>query len=631
MKKFLFLLLFIHFIGAEEITYLKQKDFDLGTYLITKPGYYKLAENISFNPNSPKNLKTDAYDAGFLTKDQYKSNGGLYDDKGYALGFFAAIVITGNGVTLDLNNHTIEQSKEHALLQRFFAVIELSSQPFLPGEGPHDFGGHLVAGKEILIKNGKIGRSSHHGIHGNGNRNVRIENIRFEDFEIAAVSLNGVRGLVIENCTAKSRKDVPVLGIFSSARFLKPYLDYLVERGSKTTLTIGNQIPLTAKQVRDRLRHGIDAVYEDLILKKLDSIDSTRHPEEYALFHNHDGVVDGNCFGFLINFFGEAVDGFAVYNKVKQNLFSKDIKFKNIVIEGLEGKVIEIIALSNHGIAMTDPVGAVFQIANCYPGSKNPITVTSINHGEATYCGNMVANAQALVAKATLAGEFKDSGLETVHMNITQNVIDWIAADPSSPQAKLAHLVPTRKDFICNSDTMFHVNKGVIGFKIDAAENVIMENIIANNINNISSVGSGICGKYKFSHPFATLEGCSGPQTRAYCFAGSKNIKVKNCQANNLISKSASAVGFDILTDSSNIEIDSCTVDGANAGKSFYEDGGPNEDPLAIGFQISKDARNIVLKNICAKNLVGLTGRKIVFDRSGKAKVTLMKGCKEIK
>ena len=34
------------------ITKLSQKDFEHGTYRITKPGYYKIIENISFAPNS---------------------------------------------------------------------------------------------------------------------------------------------------------------------------------------------------------------------------------------------------------------------------------------------------------------------------------------------------------------------------------------------------------------------------------------------------------------------------------------------------------------------------------------------------------------------------------------------------
>ena len=79
---------------------LSQSDFNEGTYIIEKPGRYYLTENITFNPfpraaggNSqpkPSQLST-------------ATPPGKYDARAYNLGFFAAIVIQGNGVDLDLN------------------------------------------------------------------------------------------------------------------------------------------------------------------------------------------------------------------------------------------------------------------------------------------------------------------------------------------------------------------------------------------------------------------------------------------------------------------------------------------------------------------------------------------------
>ena len=41
------------------------------------------------------------------------------------------------------------------------------------------------------IKNGTLGKSSHHGIHGNNMSNILIENLLIEDFEVAGIALNG--------------------------------------------------------------------------------------------------------------------------------------------------------------------------------------------------------------------------------------------------------------------------------------------------------------------------------------------------------------------------------------------------------------------------------------------------------
>ena len=135
-------------------------NFDQGTLIINTPGVYKLCEDISFGPNAPtpgQVPSADAFDPIF---------DGTYDERAFGLGFFAAIAIASNDVDLYLNEHTIEQSSGHALMQRFFAVIELADSPFIGGVGPADFVGDStlgVASNVRIMGPGTIGRSSHHG------------------------------------------------------------------------------------------------------------------------------------------------------------------------------------------------------------------------------------------------------------------------------------------------------------------------------------------------------------------------------------------------------------------------------------------------------------------------------------
>ena len=341
-------------------TYLHQSDFDNGTYIISKPGVYILAEDISFNPHPPGSLGEDgvtvldAYTGGRPFPSQYGDpEDGKYDPAAFGIGFFAAIVIQANNVILNLNGHTIEQSEEHALLQRFFAVIELSDQPFVPGQGPSDFGDEITCAENVWITNGIIGRSAHHGIHGNANRNIYITNVDFLDFEVAAVALNGVEGLKIIGSTAMNREDVPILGSFSSARFISLYIDWLVATGSTTTLTVQGTA-LTATQIRDDLRNAINNAYEDIITDGLGFIDETEHPDEYALFHNKYGIIDGNSYGYLVNKFGVAVNGFPYQPESP----SKNIMFRDVHILSQRAFINEIIALKQNGKPAIDPVGA---------------------------------------------------------------------------------------------------------------------------------------------------------------------------------------------------------------------------------------------------------------------------------
>lgn len=63
---------------------------------------------------------------------------------------------------------------------------------------------------------------SHTAIHGNDNIDIVIKDIVFEQFEVAAIALNHVDNLLIENCQVNgNRKDVPVVGLFSAARFIR--------------------------------------------------------------------------------------------------------------------------------------------------------------------------------------------------------------------------------------------------------------------------------------------------------------------------------------------------------------------------------------------------------------------------
>ena len=198
----------------QDATCLYQDDFTAGTYIINTPGEYRLCEDITFNPNPPA--------AGESPAEAFQPDYNMYDKKNYALGFFAAIAIEADGVDLYLDAYTLKQSPEHALMQRFFALIELASSPFLPAVGPHDFGNFQPAKNVKILGPGTLGLSSHHGIHGNENSNVVIEGITFENFEVAAASLNNADDLFIKNNRIlNNRHDVPVVGMFSAAVFIR--------------------------------------------------------------------------------------------------------------------------------------------------------------------------------------------------------------------------------------------------------------------------------------------------------------------------------------------------------------------------------------------------------------------------
>ncbi len=635
--------------AAPAITELRANDFAYGTYIIDEPGTYRLAEDVSFNPNSAATL-TSAIDNGIIPPElasalelpypvdaahagsplftqlapggvaDFTPGGPLdarYDPAAYGVGFFAAIVITADDVVLDLAGHTIEQSAEHALLQRFFAVIELADQPFIPGQGPASFGTDLEAAERVTIKNGTIGRSSHHGIHGNANADVVIRNVAFNDYEVAAVALNGVDGLTVQNVTARNRKDVPVLGTFSAARFIGDYVDHLVRSESGTTLDVDGTT-MTASDIQAALDQSVNDVHHDIVANPnmvggRAQIDPATHPDEYALFHNEHGVVDGNSYSFLVNTLGVAVNGFPTVPDGVTRIPSRDIVFQNVKVLDQRAFINEIPALVAGTTATIDPVGAVFQTRNLHPDTDQPITISDLDLDEARYTGNVLANAQALVAKAAANGEFDGGHLDITRMNLSDEVLAWVEGQSGSET-----LSQIDAAYYCNGDSMFHVNKGVIGYKMDGATNVRMSNTSVVGIHNAGDPGTDLCGDYMqgFSHPLANLYGYGGAYTRGYTFAGSRNVIVANSMARDVVSLNGPAIGFDVMMDSTNIRFSNSTARGVTAGHVGGQTGSPTEAPMAIGFRVSADATRVVIVRGCAMAMNGIAGNHFLYDDS---------------
>ena len=184
-------------------------------------------------------------------------------------------------------------------MQRFFAVFELASAPFTKSVGPHDFvSSDFISATNFRLRGpGTIGRSSHHSIHGNDNENVEIEGVTFVDFEVGAVSLNNVKGLEVKNCDIPhNRHDVPVLGIFSAALQIRPFLKYLKETQPSYTMLLGGAVK-TVEEVYDALVSSIASVYKDV--KEYGAIQEEN--VNYELFHNPERIIDGPCYAFLVH------------------------------------------------------------------------------------------------------------------------------------------------------------------------------------------------------------------------------------------------------------------------------------------------------------------------------------------
>lgn len=492
---------------------LKQQHFNSGTVRITKPGIYILREDITFEPNPGNDFMPFSYQMG--PNGQYPARAG----GAYHLGFFAAITIETNGVILDLNGKKIQQSKLHNLQQRFYANIELGSAPFIPSQGPVAEGfsteDNYNPGTNVLIKNGTLGLSSHHGIHGNlEGKSVIIKDLIVENFEVAGIALNGASHSILDNITIRNTNlDVKVLSAYSQARFIRPFLkniDGITHNGK------------SGSEILSNLQIELDKAKNSVMSNTIPSL---------SLFGNQNASdgYDGNVYGLVLHVNGIVINDFFT-SRPSSSIGNQYIYMQNIDISGIKSRPVEIIALTPQesspgaygGKRQVGPFGDVLDI-NFIKNSENKYTSTETK--------NIVSSAQLFIAKAKNAGK---GTFGTT--NITSPIVNW-----SETNTTLTSVMSNNNYyFVHGGDSMGHLMKGNIGLFVSAGENITGRNItISNVISKGAEVGLDIDG---------TPNSAKGGNSRGVIISGSSNINLNSPTISGIITENANSTAMNIET-----------------------------------------------------------------------------------
>jgi len=422
--------------------YLTQSSFKTGTYRITKPGIYILKENITFAPNPHNEFRP-------LKGDE------RYNNRAYSLGFFAAITIESDGVEIDLNGKTLKQSDEMAWMQRFYANIETASTPFISGQGPGDFGKTITSPKYIYIHDGKLGRSSHHGIHGNGNEYLVVDRVDMVDYEFVGSAINGGNYIVHQNCQILHNfRDLKVLATWSAALFAQQFADKISEEISSGK-TVSSDLYRRFNTSRLRLRREIESTKSELFSGK-----DVSNP----LFRNKLRIGDGNMYGIISHPLGVAINDFTSSKNLKGNKASYFF-VDNCLIKDIEGDVDEIISVQDSAEkAQKGPSGDLLKLIDCSDSSGK-------------YKPNALSELILSLAYLKRAGYKFDYGT----LNIHEDVLRW-----SQNQGTISSLISKGFKFITSQDSMGHHGKGVLGIRVDGTKHVV---ITHNHIENIINRG----------------------------------------------------------------------------------------------------------------------------------------------
>ncbi len=479
------------------VTELRNTDFKNGPVYLTKSGVYKLMEDIEFNPLP--NF-SDIFDS-LASYPEF--------DHHFVLGYFAAIIINGRDIELDLNGFTMRQSHIHNLQQRFFALIELADRPFLPGQGPANFGSKLTSCANIIIRNGTLGFSSHYGIHGNNMENVTIRNLTIYNYEVAGISLNGGNNITIENVEVRQNyQHILVTGLFSNAIFTVKKL-MIKQRENAYASIIVDGATISIDTIINRLVKSITDAYQDIVNNQPIGTTNTDSKIYDNSINNY--LLDGNCYGIALNTVGLLVNEY----KQKYESRNSNIVLNQIIISDIKCKPVEYLTVTETPL---DQLGL------------NPQTLPEVNKGSfgdvIAYFNNVDEN-----------GKFSNTNNPLILAQIigaskvSKTLLEWINKGTSDFYTRINQLT-----VLNNLDIMAHVFKGTIGLFISSGNSISCNNISISNISNYSDIG-----KEQFVQ---TTHDYIGARISGVTIVSSQNTNLNNIFINNLYSECGEVYGI---------------------------------------------------------------------------------------
>jgi len=455
---------------------LSQADFNSGTYRIQTPGYYYLTENISFDPDSvAESSRTDKPRTAWFT----------------------AISVECDNVIIDLNTKTLDMSESFLNNHGFkvFSMVELNNSPF-----PHlifAFTGETEVknAHNVVIKNGTLGRNSHHGIHGNNNSNITIYDLVIKDWEVAGISLNGLKSGDIKNVTISGvEHTVPFTGLLALLLSTRVVLQELVDGGDAN-----------AQQYIDAL---------DLVIND-DNQNGKNHPT---------GTHDGNTYGLFIN---RIVDVGPIVTHCDSQT-ANAIVVENVTVDNIKTSIIETVGIADlNGNRLKGDLFGVMRWADAYPNG--------------TFAPNSILKAQVYGVQ------------QNNPANLPAGFAANILSDNPSEALFLSQVQP-----IFNGDFAGHTDKGAFGIRLDCGHGVTIKNCRVLGIENVGGLGTSLAEIPGGLHYSFEQTRYTGNDAYGFSLAASHNCVLDNCSATECSSLNGIVHGIALINESSGNKLTNC-------------------------------------------------------------------------
>jgi len=527
---------------------------DAGTFIINAPGEYHLAEDVLFYPQTALTSGVSANDVSFPDplSEKYPQLGGYY------LGFFTAIAIQSDDVVLDCKGHSIGMHPEFHKRQRFFSVIELGSKPFFAG-GPPQFGNsflttaELVAPKRVTIKNCTLGRSSHHGIHGNNNEDITIQDLVISDFEVGGIHFNGANRVTITDTEIGPSLE----NAFGAALSQANLLDHLMNSFLPMKPEWSEQRK-EAKVVLRGVEHTVESVLLDLhnALHEFYAVAEADYPTWNGalrkIFRELPTIPDGSAvYGVVIHKTGPAANDFGsctLNASLAGDLQIAGSVLTNVNVHDLKVKVHQMTRIVQ-GSQIMGPAGDVFDFE-------------LVKDENGHYAGTVLSDAQLAVNafKEHLMASIGATDTELLYYfgasHVSSQVWAWVSqasvgasvttnhycedesdvvscdfkpfgAEGMTVSATCKCFIKPIDDFSCFGDAMSHANKGAIGLFLNHMSDGTFSGVTVRNIANVgylnaNSVEDGGDAPVKVCQ---TPDDYNGPDARGVALVNSPNVE----------------------------------------------------------------------------------------------------------
>eukprot|EP00808_Paulinella_micropora_P031776 g29842.t1 len=476
----------------------------------------------------------------------------------YFLGWFAAIAIEADDVTLDLAGYTISQSFIHSLFQRFFCIVELCARPFVAGQGPPAFTAlksQPICANRLTIQNGVMGPTSHHCVHGLRNSVVKMSNIDCREFEVAGFQLNGPRDVELSNLKiGPSSQATMAKATLSHTNFLLLFAQKFLPLIQLSSLGNVNPRQMQVKlrgsmhsvgDVFDRLKQARDKYIADLVANQ-PSPAQTCDYDPSQIFCNPSGLPDGSALvGILVHKDNVAINSFGACSVQEDHIYAEgkgnfsDLRILKVQIADMKLKTEEILEVHNNlGKKIIGPQGDVLNLFGDFGGDSRKFFFSRALKDRFKYRGNVLLDAQVALGKvaSSWTGTAADRARWFGGLFISPEIFAY--ADGILEVSDSKHKVD------CNLDAMGHVNKGAMGVRLEFIDNIFMKDVTVDRIRNEGLQGNyGVCDELPNWTP---LKPYSGADARAMSFRYVQDGHYKKVQVNDITSQSGFACGWDM-------------------------------------------------------------------------------------